>query len=53
MYWLAFKNQEYISGTDKYGHPIHTKNKDKALKFYDFNVAMTYFTLGYAIIKEY
>lgn len=51
-YWVVFKNGEYVSGTDEFGYPLHTKNKEEAWKFYDFNVAMNYFNLGYAIIKE-
>lgn len=51
-YWVVFKNGEYVSGTDEFGHPLHTKDKSKAFKFYDFDMAMRYFNLGYAIIKE-
>ena len=53
-YWIVFKNGEYVSGTDEFGYPTHTKNKKDAYRFYDFNLAMSsYFNLGYAIIKEY
>lgn len=53
-YWVAFKNGEYVCGTDEFGYPLHTKDKKKAYKFYDFNLAMSsYFNLGYAIMKEY
>jgi len=51
-YWIAFKNGEFVSGTDEFGYPIHTKNKEEAFKFYDFDTAMSYVSLGYAIIKE-
>lgn len=51
-YWIAYKNGEYISGTDEFGYPIHTKDRKQAYKFYNFNVAMTYFSMGYCIIKE-
>lgn len=51
-YWIAFKNGKYVSGTDEFGYPIHTTEKAEAYKFYDFNLAMTYFNLGYGIIKE-
>ena len=51
-YWVAFKNGEYVSGTDEFGYPTHTKDREEAFKFYDFDVAMSYFNLGYAIIKE-
>ena len=51
-YWIAFKNGMYVSGTDEFGYPLHTKNKDEAYRFYDFDFVMsTYFKLGYAIIK--
>lgn len=52
-YWIVRKNGKYVSGTDEFGYPLHTKNKEKAWKFYDFNVAMSYFNLGYCIIKQY
>ena len=51
-YWVVLKNGKYVSGTDEFGYPIHTTEKEKAYKFYDFNIAMTYLDLGYAIIKE-
>ena len=51
-YWIVFKNGEYVSGTDEFGYPFHTKDKSKAYKFYDFNVAISYFNLGYAVIKN-
>lgn len=52
-YWIAFKNGEYVSGTDEFGYPLHTKNENEAYKFYDFNMAMSsYFDLGYALIKK-
>ena len=52
-YWVVFKNGKYVSNTDEFGYPEHTTEKTKAWKFYDFNVAMNYFNLGYAIIKQY
>lgn len=53
-YWIAFKNGEYVSGTDEFGYPYkHTKNEKEAYKFYDFNLVMSKcFNLGYAIIKR-
>ena len=50
-YWIVFKNGEYVAGTDENGCPLHTTDIKKAFKFYDFNVAMNYFNLGYCIIK--
>ena len=35
QYWVAFKNGEYVSGTDEFGYPTHTKNKKDAYRFYD------------------
>ena len=52
FYWIAFKNGEYISGTDEFGYPLHTKDKSKAYKFHDFNTAASLLDLGYALIKE-
>ena len=51
-YWIVFKEGEYVAGTDEFGYPIHTKDKKKAFKFYDFNTAISYLNLGYSIIKE-
>ena len=51
-YWIAFKNGKYVSGTDELGHTLHTRNENEAYKFYNFNTAMNYFILGYAIIKK-
>ena len=51
-YWIVFKNGEYVSGTDEFGYPLHTKDRNKAFKFYDFNTAMSFFNLGYAVIKK-
>lgn len=51
-YWIVFKNGEYVSGTDEFGYPLHTKDRSKAFKFYDFNTAMSFFNLGYAVIKN-
>ena len=51
-YWIVFKHGEYVSGTDEFGYPLHTKDKSEAFKFYDFNTAMSFFSLGYAVIKN-
>ena len=56
-YWVVFKIKNgkfiYVSGTDEYGNPTHTEIVSEAWKFYDFNIAMSYFNLGYAISKRY
>ena len=55
-YWIVCKVQNgkfiYVSGTDEYGYPMHAEDKSEAWRFYDFNVAMSYFNQGYAILKE-
>ena len=51
-YWIVFKNGEYVSGTDEFGYPLHTKDRNKAFKFYDSNTAMSFFNLGYSVIKN-
>lgn len=53
MYWIVWKNGEYVYGTDEYGYPVHTKEKNKAFKFYNFDVALSYVNLGYIVSKEY
>lgn len=52
-YWIVFKNGVYVSGTDGFGYPTHTKDIKEAFKFYDYNTAMSYFNLGYNIIKTH
>ena len=56
-YWTVQKRENgkwvYVSGTDEYGYPNHTENEDEAWKFYDFNTAMSFFNLGYIIMKHY
>lgn len=52
-YWIVVKKGEYVSGTDEFGYPLHTENKDEAYKFRNFDVAMSYFDMGYSIEKNY
>lgn len=56
-YWVVFKIKNgrflYISNTDENGYPEHTEIASEAFKFYDFNVAMSYFNLGYTVAKRY
>ena len=56
-YWVAYKIENgkfiYVSGTDECGYPTHTVIVSEAWKFYNFNIAMSYFNLGYAIAKHY
>ena len=51
-YWIVFKNGEYISGTDEFGYPIHTKDKKEAFKFYNFDTVKNLLDLGYSFLKE-
>lgn len=50
-YWIVFKDGEYISGTDEFGYPLHTKDKNNAYKFYDINVVNSLLELGYSALK--
>ena len=52
-YWIAYKDGRYISGTDEFGYPIHSKDKKDAWKFYDFKVASSYLEFGYSLLQEY
>lgn len=53
VYWIVSKGKWYVSGTDEFGYPVHTTDKAKAWKFYDFGAAINYLNLGYCILKEY
>lgn len=50
-YWVVFKNGEYVSGTDEFGYPTHTSDRNKAFKFYSFELVRIYLDLGYGAIK--
>jgi hypothetical protein len=56
-YWIVFKIKNhkflYVDGTDEYGYPTHTEDESQAWKFYDFDTAMSYVTMGYAVQKCY
>lgn len=49
--WIVFKKGVYVAGTDSAGYPIHTAKREEAWEFTNFEVAMSYFKLGYAIMK--
>ena len=55
-YWVAMKFKDhkplYIAGTDDAGGIIHTEDKSKAFKFYNFNTAMKFVHLGYGLEKH-
>lgn len=57
MFWIVYKfyngKIKYVSGTDEFGYPIHTENEKDAFHFYNFDVAMSFFDLGYCISKQY
>lgn len=51
-YWIVRKNGEYVCGTDEFGYPLHTKDREKAWKFYDFNNAMVTLILDIVLLKK-
>jgi hypothetical protein len=53
VHWIVQKNGKYVSSIGENGYPLHTKNKEKACIFHDFNVVMGFVNLGYCAIKEY
>ena len=56
FYWTCEKYRNgikyFIKGTDQAGYPIETTNENEAWKFNDFNVAMSFFNLGYCVLKH-
>jgi hypothetical protein len=56
-YWTCSKYRNgvkyFISGTDEAGYPIETKDESKAYHFKDFGNAMSFFNLGYSVMKHY
>ena len=56
-YWIVCTYRSgkwyFISGTDQHGNPEETTNKAEAWKFYRFESAWSYLSLGYIIHKEY
>lgn len=52
-YWIVYKNRQYVTGTDEFGYPTHSANKDDAYHFLNFDVAWSFFTLGYTVEKCY
>ena len=57
-YWIVKKydngNIIYVSGLDERGNPIHTEEKEKAMKFHDLGIPMAlYYSLNYCIEKKY
>ena len=51
-YWIVRKGKDYISGTDAYGYPMHSRDINQAWKFYDFTVVMSYVNMGYCAVKS-
>lgn len=51
-YWIAIKNDEYISGTDEFGYPLHTTDKEEAYRFYNNALASSFLSLGYSVIEQ-
>lgn len=52
-YWIVYKKGQYVTGTDEFGYPLHSTNRNEAYRFFNFNTAMSYFNLGYAVEKCY
>jgi hypothetical protein len=52
-YWILRKGKEYISDIDEFGLPWHTKDVNKALKFYYFPDVMNYVSMGYCAVKNF
>ena len=56
FYWTVEKYRNgvryFIKGTDQAGYPIETTNENEAWHFKDFNVAMSFFNMGYSIMKH-
>lgn len=57
MYWIMAKRidgkKQFISGTDEYGYPMHSPNKDDAWKYREFSSVYAYIMLGYYAEKIY
>ena len=55
-YWTVEKYRNgirhFIKGTDQAGYPIETTNENEAWHFKDFNIAMSFFNMGYCIMKH-
>jgi hypothetical protein len=45
--------KQFISGTDEYGYPMHSPNKDDAWKYREFSSVYAYIMLGYYAEKIY
>lgn len=56
FYWTCEKYRNgvrcFIKGTDQAGYPLETTDETEAWKFRDFNVAMSFFDMGYSIMKH-
>lgn len=57
VHWVVMKYENgvvwYVADVDESGAPILTIEREKAYKFYDFGMAMTFFDKGYAVQKKY
>ena len=55
-YWTCEKYRDgvkyFIKGTDQAGYPLETTNENEAWHFIDFNTAMSYFSMGYSVMKH-
>ena len=55
-YWTCEKYRNgvkyFIKGTDQAGYPFETTNENEAWHFTDFHTAMSYFNMGYSVMKH-
>lgn len=51
-YWIVTKDGEYVSGTDEFGYPLHTTDKEEAYRFYNNALASSFLSLGYSVIEQ-
>ena len=51
-YYLVFKAGHYIAEEPLGGVLMHTRNKDKARKFYNFDDIKEYLDMGYSYVSE-
>ena len=56
FYWTCEKYRNgiryFIKGTDPAGYPLETTDENEAWHFTDFNTAMSYFNMGYSVMKH-
>ena len=57
MYWIASKRIDgkimYVSGTDDYGYPTHSRSIDEAWRYRWFSSVYALISLGYHVTRFY